>query len=230
LVKKELLNAGFDLSVVMVDELLKESDSAGLHSKLRADADATVVISALRWNHLSDLVDPRFLRNGVTLTTNRAATLAGEAQPVFALSRPIHAEEVQEVVAAVKLLNSPASANWREFEKYARRFMSLHIGVELQPRRVGLVPKVFDMVSGDLEIVGDAKYLTLVRGQRLPPAKFMEIASHVWLLEATKANRLFLIFGNDRRVAEWWLEKYGHLVQRVEFYFLEDHGQLSRLR
>lgn len=230
MVEKELLKAGFGLSVVMVDELLKANDSAGLHSKLKANADASVVISALRWNHLSDLVGPSDLRNGITLTTNRAATLAGKFQPVFALNRAIHTEEVQQVVAAVKLLNSRAGGNWREFEEYARSLMSLHTGVEFQPRKVGHVPKLFDMVWGDSEIVGDAKYLTLVRGKRLPPAKFMEVAGHVWLLEATKANRLLLIFGNDRRVPEWWLENYGHLVQRVEFYFLGDYGQLSRLK
>jgi site-specific recombinase len=69
-----------------------------------------------------------------------------------------------------------------------------------------------------------------VGGQRLPPAKFMEIAGHVWLLERTRARRRFLVFGNQRRVSEWWLEKYGSLVTNVEFYFLADDGTLEQLR
>jgi len=230
LVEEELLKAGFDLSVVLVDEPLKANDTAGLQSKLNANADASVVISSLRWNRLAVLVDPSLLRNSITLTSNRAASLEEKVQPVFALNRPTNAEETRGVIRAIILLNSSAGGNWRGFENYAREFMSLHTGVKFQPRTIGLVPKLFDMVSDDGKIVGDAKYLTLVRGKRLPPAKFMEIAGHVWLLEATKANRQFLVFGNDRRVPERWLEKYGHLVQRVEFYFLEGYGRLSKLR
>jgi hypothetical protein len=70
----------------------------------------------------------------------------------------------------------------------------------------------------------------VVGGQRLPPAKFMEIAGHVWLLERTTAQRQFLVFGNQRAVSEWWLKKYGGLVHSVEFYFLIEDGHLEQLR
>jgi hypothetical protein len=33
--------------------------------------------------------------------------------------------------------------------------------------------------------------------------------------------------GNQRRVLEWWVEKYGNLVSTVEFYFLSDDGVLE---
>lgn len=85
------------------------------------------------------------------------------------------------------------------------------------------------MVSPDEEFVGDAKFLTLVHGARLPPAKFMEISGHVWLLERLEAKRRFLAFGNQRRVPEWWLEKYGKLVQSVEFYFIDSQGKITKL-
>jgi len=88
----------------------------------------------------------------------------------------------------------------------------------------------FLLIVNNGTIVGDATYLTLVHGQRLPPPKFMEIAGHVWLLERTAARCRFLIFGNQRRVAECWLEKYGGLVDGVEFYFLADDGTLEQLR
>ncbi len=109
--------------------------------------------------------------------------------------------------------------------------MSAHFQIALHERQPSGFPKRFDLVSPMEDIVGDAKCLTLVRGVNLPPAKFMEIAGHVWLLERlTSAKRRFLVFGSQRRVAEWWLEKYGALVTTVEFYFLAEDGTLDQLR
>ena len=48
------------------------------------------------------------------------------------------------------------------------------------------------------------------------------ITEHVWLLEHTKAKRKFLVFGNDRRVPELWLNDYGNLLKDVEFYFIDE--------
>ena len=39
------------------------------------------------------------------------------------------------------------------------------------------------MMSADATVLGDAKFLTLVRGVQIPPAKFMEIAGHVWMVQ-----------------------------------------------
>lgn len=119
--------------------------------------------------------------------------------------------------------------DWREFEAFARAEMSKYLGVALASVKLDGHPKHFDMVSHDGSIVGDAKFLTLVHGKGLPPAKFMEIAGHVWLLERTPANRRFLVFGNQRRVAEWWLEKYGRIARSVEFYFLSENGAIELL-
>ncbi len=107
-----------------------------------------------------------------------------------------------------------------QFEKLARDVMSGYLGVELRQGQVEGVPKRFDLVSPDGSIVGDAKYFTMVRGQSLPPAKFSVIAEYVWLLEKTNAVRKFLVFGNDRRVPEEWLRRYGRLTENVEYYFL----------
>ena len=85
------------------------------------------------------------------------------------------------------------------------------------------------MVSPDGDVVGDAKYFTLVQGQRLPLAKFSIIAEHVWLLERTGAPITFLVFGNDRQVPVLWLQRYGNLVSGVVFYFLTDDGVLEQL-
>ena len=124
---------------------------------------------------------------------------------------------------AEKELSPPA------FEDLARAVMGRHFGVPLRPEQVPGVPKEWDMVSPDGDILGDAKYFTLVQGQRLPPAKFSIIAEHVWLLEKTGAPTIFLVFGNDRQVPELWLQRYGNLVSGVAFYFLGDDGVLEQL-
>jgi hypothetical protein len=115
------------------------------------------------------------------------------------------------------------------FESLARKVMSKQLNTHLQAGQVPGVPKEWDMVSPDRDIVGDAKYFTLVAGRHLPPAKFSVIAGYVWLLEKTGAPTTFLVFGNDRQVPELWLQRYGSLVSDVDFYFLSDDGTLELL-
>jgi hypothetical protein len=116
-----------------------------------------------------------------------------------------------------------------EFEQLTLTAMTNVFGVPLAQGRIPGVPKLFDCLSEDGEIVGDAKYYTLVGGERLPPAKFATIAEHVWLLEKTAARRKFLAFGNDRRVPVEWLRRYGHLAETVEFFFIDHIGAVSRI-
>jgi hypothetical protein len=131
---------------------------------------------------------------------------------------------MREVLAQAEAQISP-----RAFENLARSVISDYFGVPLKPGRVSGVPKEFDLVSLDGSIVGDAQYFTLMRGQRLPLAKLSVIAEHVWLLEKTGAPITFLVFGNDRQLPSLWLERYGHLVGDVAFYFLTDEGELELL-
>ena len=100
-----------------------------------------------------------------------------------------------------------------EFEQLCQRVMSDWLNSELNPAKLKGVHKRFDLVSKDGQIVGDAKYYTAVNGRGLPPAKFATIAEYVWLLEKTTARRRFLVFGNDRRVPEWWLDRFGNLTE-----------------
>ena len=69
------------------------------------------------------------------------------------------------------------------FEALARRVLSDHYTVDLTPGSLPGLAKLFDFVSPDRRVVGDAKYFSLVGGVGLPPAKFSIIAEHVWLLE-----------------------------------------------
>ena len=54
----------------------------------------------------------------------------------------------------------------RKFEELARRRMSEHYDVPLEPGWVGEVHKRFDFVAPYGRIVGDARYYTPVRGTR----------------------------------------------------------------
>jgi hypothetical protein len=127
------------------------------------------------------------------------------------------------------LRNSNALTH-QEFEIFAQKVMSRKFNTDLKPRLVSEVGKKFDLVSEDYKIIGDAKYYTAVNGTSIPPAKFSVIAEYVWLMENTKADQKFLVFGNDRRVPEWWLKKYGKLITDIQFYFLDQEGTLDLIK
>ena len=116
-----------------------------------------------------------------------------------------------------------------QFESLAADVTSRHFETKLHEGKMPGVHKKFDLVSGDHDVAGDAKYYSMVRGVRLPPAKFSVIAEHVWLLEHTNASQKFLVFGNDRRVPEEWLRRWGNLLAGVAFFFLTDEGELTAL-
>ena len=142
-------------------------------------------------------------------------------------------ENVSKDLASLKSLTSELagsrSMSAAEFELMSQKVMSQYFGVALKPGQVAGVPKRFDLVSADGQIVGDAKFYTLVRGEGLPSAKHSVIAEYVWLLGKTAAARRFLVFGNDRAVPEGWLKRYGSLSSNVEFFYISDAAQLSKL-
>lgn len=115
------------------------------------------------------------------------------------------------------------------FEERARLVLSAYYSVELAPGTVPGIPKRFDMVSSDRQVVGDAKSYALVGGTRRPPAKLATISEYIWLLEKTGAPDTFLVFGNDRRVPELWLKDYSPLLSNVAFYFLHNDNRLEFL-
>ena len=187
---------------------------------------------------------------GATNTQIREATAIQSHQQVYMLTQQlcnhgqIHSQRKgKEWVFFVSdsveiILQSPGRAasslpapklSATQFEALARQVFSQHFGARLQPGKLPEVPKLFDLVSPDGQIAGDAKYFTLVGGQHLPPAKFSIIAEHVWPLEKSSAANKFLVFGNDIEVPRRWLERYGHLCQGVTFYFLSDTGKISLL-
>jgi hypothetical protein len=111
--------------------------------------------------------------------------------------------------------------NPAQFEHVSRDVMSQYFQQKLLPKKIQGFPKLFDLVSSDGMIIGDAKYLTMVGGTSIPPAKFATIAEYVWLLEKIPCKNKFLVFGNDKRVPEEWLKRYGNLVSEVDFYYID---------
>lgn len=115
------------------------------------------------------------------------------------------------------------------FTRRARGAMRALLGVSLVPGTVEGVPREFELVSPDRQMVGSVVYCAPVQGQWLPPAKFSLIGERVWLLDKTGAEVVFLVFGYDRDVPWLWLSRYGHLAPRVQFYYLSVEGALDRL-
>jgi len=128
------------------------------------------------------------------------------------------------------LTKSPNEISPKEFEDFARKIFSGYFETQLIKTNIPDIDKNWDFLSEDGSVVGDAKYYTLVQRKKKPPAKFSIIAEHVWLLEKTKAEKKFLVFGNQIEVPRLWLEKYGNLVKDVQFYFLDNHGEITRLK
>ena len=107
---------------------------------------------------------------------------------------------------------------------YAQRYFSKLWGVDLRERPVkvaGKVPWKFDLVSPDLQYVGDAKWLKNIP---VPAAKWQAIAECVWLLQKIKAKKVFIVFGRDAEVAERYLDRVRPLTYPVEFFFLDGSG------
>ena len=123
--------------------------------------------------------------------------------------------------------NDTASA--ARFEALARCVLSEHYAVDLTRGSLPGVANLFDFVSPDGRLVGDAKYFSLVGGVGLPAAKFSIIAEHVWLLEKRAPPPHFSVFGNDRAVPLRWLARYGVLASSVAFFFVDEDGTLERL-
>ncbi len=116
----------------------------------------------------------------------------------------------------------------RRFEIRARHFLSEHFRVKLRPGMFPGVPKLFDFLSKDRSIVGEAKYLSLGKG-RIQPAKFASVSETVWLLEKINTKQKFLIFGNTKVIPMKWLQRYGHLVKDIDFYFWNETDDLELL-
>jgi len=119
----------------------------------------------------------------------------------------------------------PTIEKVRRFEAKARDILSDYLQTKLRPRLIQPVNRLFDFVSQDKQIIGDSKYFSM-KGKRIQSTKYSAISENVWFLERVSAKRKFLVFGNNRAVPEGWLSRYGHLIQKIEFFFLDDHNQL----
>lgn len=154
---------------------------------------------------------------------------AYSALPIQTQAVAIEQSSLQPTLFPEELAEGKAADPVAVFERLAEEVMSRHFGESLRKSALPGVPKIFDLVSTDEKIAGDAKYYPLVGGKPLPPSKFATIAENVWLLEKTQASHRFLVFGNRRDIPIQWLKKYNHLVSNVEFFFLTSEGVLEKI-
>jgi hypothetical protein len=116
------------------------------------------------------------------------------------------------------------------FPAHARRILSARWGTSLQ-RRAAVLPggeaRAFELVSGNGRIVGEPLWLDDA-GDR-PDQKWAAIAEAVLIVgHVTKADRRFLVLGQDWDVLNRWLAWYRALLDGVEIWFL-DGDRLDRL-
>ncbi len=117
----------------------------------------------------------------------------------------------------------------RYFEAIARKQLSVFFRKNLRRHQFPNINHLFDFVSEDFQIVGEAHYFSY-KGKTIQHTKINAISESVWLLEKTTASHKFLVFGRSREIPKAWLEKYGALNKEVDFYFLEGEGkQLEKL-
>ncbi|HEX3621541.1 MAG TPA: hypothetical protein VHT97_04420 [Acidimicrobiales bacterium] len=124
---------------------------------------------------------------------------------------------------------APASGE-AMFPAHARRVLSARWGTALS-RRPATLPGgealLFELVSGNGRIVGDVVWLE-GRGHTAE-AKWAAIAEAVLIVgHVIRADRRFLVFGQERDVLGRWLDRYRPLLDDVEVWFLEG-DRLERL-
>ena len=116
------------------------------------------------------------------------------------------------------------------FADHARRVLSGRWGTTLR-RGLAALPggdsHPFEFVSGNGRIVGGVVWLAPLRrsygAQSAAIAEAVRIVGHV-----TKADRRFLVFGEEWDAVNRWLARYGPLLDGVEMWCLEG-DRLERL-
>lgn len=183
------------------------------------------------------------------LTVNGASLDDGELAEALGVRRPVIAETCRQLeadglvvrnmaggtrtVSAVRTAVRPeplTPTGQATFPAHARRVLSARWGTTLQ-RRAAALPggdfQSFELVSGNGRIVGDVVWLES-RGDTTD-AKWAAIAEAVLIVgHVTKADRRFLVFGQDWDVLSRWLARYRLLLDEVEVWFL-DGDRLERL-
>lgn len=175
-------------------------------------------------------ITSRLVEQGLITARKRGKEWYFKAKPSEpAPTQKTAAEPASSAASPVPSISENETIGSANFEQMARDVFSNYFATDLRTGSLPGIPKRWDLLSRDGQIVGDAKYFTLVGGKSLPPAKFSIIAEYVWLLEKTNARSKLLVFGNQIEVPQQWLQKYGSLVKTVKFYFLDNDGLISEL-
>jgi hypothetical protein len=124
---------------------------------------------------------------------------------------------------------NPGSSS-KSFGELAMMSMSMSLAIGLTPGRLDGCPRELPLVSEDGKVAGDLRFMKMTSGRKTPSAKHSAISEAVLFLGCTKADRLFIAFGNDRAVPESWLRKYRMVLgNRFRFYFIHASGEAEVL-
>lgn len=113
----------------------------------------------------------------------------------------------------------------KEFEDVGRVRLEELFKLKLTKRRISPT-KVWDYVSPDQAIVGDAKRFAY-KGNA--SSEMSIISEHVWLLEKLAARAKFLLFGGEMATPLNWLRRWRKLLRDDTYFFFLEQGQLTVL-
>lgn len=112
----------------------------------------------------------------------------------------------------------------KDFSERAREVMNEFFGRPLKPRKIGGT-KIWDYVSPDGMVVGDARWFT----GSVPAARAF-VSEAVWLLEKVGAVQKFIVFGGEADVPRQWLELWATLcAEDIALFYLDNKGELHEL-
>lgn len=132
----------------------------------------------------------------------------------------------------IKLLAEPKTQakiyGRQNFAEYAGEIMSRHFGVKLSPKKRPEWPKLFDMVSSNASIVGEAAFIATEKA-RITPGTLAHITEMIWMLEKIDAKTKFIAFGGNEKPPKEWLKKYGKFAKEIQFFFIDKSGHVTCL-
>jgi hypothetical protein len=194
---------------------------------------------------LGERIVEHLMTNGASLDDGELAEALGVRQPVITETcRQLEQQGlvVRNIAGGTRTVSAVREGHLRPdgsapvatgpvtFAAHARRVLSARWGTSLQHRTVALPGgegQPCELVSGNGRIVGDVVWLAH-RGDSLE-ARWAAIAEAVLIIgHVLRADRRFLVFGQDWDVLSRWLARYRLLLDGVEVWFL-DGDRLERL-
>ncbi len=138
--------------------------------------------------------------------------------------------------------NSENPGVGKAFQKVVKETMELYFAcpfVEEKPVLIGNppTPHKFDVVSDDGNVIVECKCYTWTEGGNVPSAKLSTLDEAVLYMRSIpfKAKKIIAIklaynSKGTKTLAEYFCDKKGHLLEDVEIWEIDEHGDFRILR